>query len=153
LGFQPTDRIHRFGPIHFGPKSSDSRCSCLIKQLFAHHSLMPGELPADQLARDLQRGSGLFGQCLSTSQPGIRRANRPGRGEHSTVALQHDEGCVLVCQPAESGQRNHSVGADHDETAKAVSDAWQASVAAVGTDAVVNCQVTSIDVNFNAIAR
>lgn len=102
------------------------------------------KLLADQLSGDSQGRSRMLRQCLSTTQPGVRWANRPGCKEHLAIALQHYEGRVLIGQPAESGERNHSIVADDHQSAEPVSHAGQTHLIAVSANSVLDNQVTAI---------
>jgi hypothetical protein len=53
-------------------------------------------------------------KSLGASEPSIGRADRPGRGEHRAVSIQHDKGRILIRQPAERRERHQPVCPDHD---------------------------------------
>jgi hypothetical protein len=88
--------------------------SARITQTVAGESLLPSEFLADQFPHNPQGDPGLMGKGLGTSEPSIGRADRPGRSEHRALSIQHDEGRILIGQPAECCKRNHPVSPDHD---------------------------------------
>src|SRR5713226_9017026 len=90
---------------------------------------------------------------LSTSKLRIGRADRPGDSEHLAVAFQHGECYVLICEPPECGERNHSLRADYDQPTNAMSYTWKTGMTAFGTDPVFEEQVTAIDPDFDAVAE
>jgi hypothetical protein len=54
-----------------------------------------------------------MGEGLGSPQPSIGRADRPGRGKHGAVSVKHDEGGILIRQPAERRERHHPISPDH----------------------------------------
>ncbi|HXY50178.1 MAG TPA: hypothetical protein VEI01_12060 [Terriglobales bacterium] len=91
-------------------------------------------------------------QGLGTSESGVGRKDGTSRGENLAIAFKHSERCVLVCEPAQCSKRHKSVGADHNQTAKAMSDTRKAEVSAISTDAVVQKKVTAIHTDLDAVA-
>ena len=74
---------------------------------------------------------------LSTSKLCIGRADRPGDSEHLAIAFKHGECYVLISEPTERGERHRTIGADDDQAAKAMSDAWKPGTLAIHPDPIL----------------
>src|SRR5262249_13726421 len=98
----------------------------------------------DQLLRDSQRCTGLMGQRLSASQPGIRCANWAGDSEHLAITFEHDERSILIGKPSQSSKRHEAVGSNDYESLQPVADAGHPQCAALGASAVFNLQMTAL---------
>ena len=61
----------------------------------------------------------------------------PETAKHGAVAVQHDEGSVLVRQPTQGLEGHHSVRADHYQSLQSVPDAGKPTVSTIHADAVV----------------
>jgi hypothetical protein len=57
----------------------------------------------------------------------------------------------LVRQPAECGERNHAIRADHDQAPKPMSDTGKTTSATICTNAILQNQVTTIYSGLDAI--
>jgi hypothetical protein len=92
-------------------------------------------------------------QRLSTPQLSIRRANRAGRRQDGTIPVQHDESCILIGKPTQRGERHHSVWADYDKAAQAVTNTRKAAPPTVRPDAILKKQMSTIHADLDAIAE
>src|SRR6185436_981948 len=89
---------------------------------------------------------------LGAPQPGVGGGNGSGHDQHLSISLQHRETGVLIGQPAERGERNEAVCANNNQPSKAMADTWEAGIAPIGADTVLQKQVASIDVHFDAVS-
>jgi hypothetical protein len=81
---------------------------------------------------------------LGSSESSIGRANRAGGSEDGAVSVEHHEGGILICQPAERRERHHPISSDYNETPKPVPNPRQAGFPTSGTDSVSKDEVTPI---------
>src|SRR5712691_3636255 len=94
-----------------------------------------------------------MGEGLSASQPSVGRADRTGRGEHGAVSVKHDEGGVLIGEPAERRERHHAIGSDYNETPKTMPNAREWGFSAGDSDPIPKYQVTAINVYFDSVSE
>src|SRR5580765_3864099 len=90
---------------------------------------------------------------LSASKLCIGRTDRPGDSEHLAVAFQHGECYVLISEPPERGERNHSLRADHDQPTNAMSYTCKTGMTARSADPILDQQMTAIYSGLDAIAE
>jgi hypothetical protein len=64
-----------------------------------------------------------MGKGLSASQPSVRWPDRPGRGKNRAVTLKHDEGGILIGQPAQRRKWDHPVRTNDNQTPNAMPNA------------------------------
>jgi len=57
----------------------------------------------------------------------------------------------LIGQPAECGEGHHSVSADHNQSAKAVANAWNPGLASIRTNAIFKDKMAAVDLDSNPI--
>jgi hypothetical protein len=114
---------------------------------------LSGELLNDQFARDSQRGPRWVREGLGAAQLRIRGTDRARDSEHLAIAFKHDERRVLIGEPAKRCERDDSPWADHDQAAKAMSDAREPGVAAIRADPVFQKQVTAINTELDAVTE
>jgi hypothetical protein len=92
------------------------------------------------------------GKSLSASESRIRRSYRSSRGEHRTISVEHDEGCVLIGQPTKRGERNHAIRSDHDKTPEPMPNTWEAMPEAAA-DSIFQRQMTTLDAHPDPVTE
>jgi hypothetical protein len=112
-------------------------CNISIPKPVSRHLLLAEQLLADQFSG--YRDSHARFSCessLRSAQSRVRGAYRASRDKHLAVALQHYKGGVLIGEPAKGREGNETVGADHDQTAKAMPNSGKPASMLIGADAV-----------------
>jgi hypothetical protein len=59
----------------------------------------------------------------------------------------------LICQPAKRSERNKAVGPDHDEAAKAMSDARETSFTVNRANAVFDDKMPTVDAYCDSVTE
>ena len=68
----------------------------------------------------------------------VRFEARQAQSGLPAVAVEHNEGSILVCQPTKCREGNKSVSADDNQTAQSVSDTRQSRLPPDRADSVLN---------------
>ena len=113
---------------------------------------MSPEFHGDEFAGDINRDSIAEGQGLRS--PESRLARRRWSGHHANFAktIQHHEGCSDIAQPPKRRQSYKSIVRYADETLESVLYARQTKLGALGSDAILDLEMTSLHRDADAIA-
>ena len=147
-----TNRKDCIGRLQSGACLSNQICCGRIAQFSAHELFLSREFSTNQFLSNPQSNSRLVGERLSAAQSRIGWTNGTRCREHRTIAVEHYKSGVLVCQPSKRGQRNHSVGPDHDQAPETVSHTRKSGASAVGSDSIVHSQVAAFDKHSDAVS-
>jgi hypothetical protein len=92
-----------------------------------------------------------MGNSLRATEPSIRRSDGPCDGEYLAAAFEHDESSILIRQPTQGSERNHSIRTDHDQPFQSVTHARESGLSPISANAVFNNQMTAIDAHLDAV--
>jgi hypothetical protein len=114
LRFELANRLNCLYGGHCSTGLSDRLRGYGIPQAIADEPLLPCELMADQFPDNAQGCPGFRCKGLGAPEPGIGRADWSCCRKYAATPVKHYETRILVSQPAERGERYHSVSADYD---------------------------------------
>ena len=112
----------------------------------------PAELLTDEFFGNLERRPIAECERLRSAELGIRWRDGASDSEHLASAVKHYERRTHVRNPAESLKGDEAVAPDHYQPLQPVTHTGQADGPALVGDSIVQDQMTSVNLNANAIA-